>query len=291
MKKIIILLFIISGFMRAEAQTAVPTFTVSPSEIDALTENVTITFDVTGSAVDGLTDVYIWAWSPQLNPSEMLLCYEGSSANWGSISPNAKLAPVAGDSKKFKLSLPMTVTRAGVEVTFNTIAELFGVGDQPGKIKEFGFLLRSQDGSKQTPGDLATKVSLLALEFEEAYFRTFPSKVSSADVVTAYLNLAKIESGEDMKLAIADSIKAEVSLLTASDIKLLTVEDMETTYTDEGEHACTFLPQMLGTLPTGVTLSDVVKCQVVFSGKVFKKDGSTEAVQTKTFEFEFQPYK
>jgi hypothetical protein len=175
MRKLIFLIIVLSGFLKVNAQTAAPTFIVTPSEVDALTENVTITFDVTGSAVAGLTDVYIWSWCPQLNPSEMLLCYEGSAANWGSISPNAKLTPVPGNANKFKLSLPKTVTRAGVSVTFNNIAELFGVGDTPGKIKEFGFLLRSQDGSKQTPGDLITKISLLPLTFEASY-QDFPCK-------------------------------------------------------------------------------------------------------------------
>lgn len=290
MKKIAILIFILSGILRAGAQNAVPTFTVSPSEIDALTENVTITFDVTGSAVDGLTEVYIWSWSPQLNPSEMLLCYEGTSASWGSISPNAKLTPVPGQPKKFKLSLPMTVKRGGVNVTFNNIAEVFGVGDQPGKIKEFGFLLRSQDGSKQTPGDMATKVSLMPLEFEASYFRTFPAKVSSSDVVTAYLNLSLIESGEDQKLAIAGNFKAEVSLFSTAGQKLLTTSALPTSYTSQGEYSCTFLPAMLGTLPTGISISSVGKCQIVFSGEVLSQGGAVTVVKSKTFEIPFQPY-
>jgi hypothetical protein len=290
MKKIAILIFIISGLVRAGAQNAVPTFTVSPSEIDALTENVTITFDVTGSAVDGLSEVYIWSWSPQINPSEMLLCYEGTSASWGSISPNAKLTPVPGNAKKFKLSLPMTVKRAGVNVTFNNIAELFGVGDQPGKIKEFGFLLRSQDGSKQTPGDMATKVSLMPLEFEASYFRTFPAKISSSDVITAYLNLGLIPTSEDQKLAIAGNFKAGIKLFSTAGQELLAVEGLATSFTNQGEYSVTFLPAMLGTLPTGITVKSVGKCQIVFSGEVLNQNGSVTVVKSKTFEVEFQPY-
>ncbi len=77
MKKFIVLIFIIWVSFGLKAQNALPTFTVTPSEIDALTENVSIVFDVTGSAVDGLNDVYIWAWAPGLTPSESLICYEG----------------------------------------------------------------------------------------------------------------------------------------------------------------------------------------------------------------------
>jgi len=290
MRKIIILIIIILGTFGLKAQNAAPKFTVTPSEIDALTENVTIVFDVTGTAVQGLTDVYIWAWAPGLSPSESLLDYDEGSPSWGSISSNAKLTPVQGDPNKFVLALPKTVTRAGVEVTFNNVAELFGVGDTPGKIKEFGFLLRSQDGSKQTPGDLATSVTLLPLEFESSYFRTFPAKISNKDVVTAYLNLNLIESSEDQKLKIAGNIKASIALLSENDIPLIEVDNVETTFTDEKEYACSFLSAMLGEFPEGTSIDDVTKCQIVFSGEVYKQDGSTEMVETRVFEFEFQPY-
>ncbi|HOI47983.1 MAG TPA: hypothetical protein PK167_01670 [Prolixibacteraceae bacterium] len=290
MKKLIIILTIIAGVFGAKAQNALPKFTVTPSEIDALTENVTIVFDVTGSAVDGLTDVYIWAWAPGLSPSETLLVYDQGSPSWGSISQNAKLDPVPGDPKKFKLSLPKTVTRNGVQVTFNNVAELFGVGDTPGKIKEFGFLLRSQDGSKQTPGDGATKVTLLPLEFTPAYFRTFPAKVSNKDVVTVLLNLNLLESGENQKLKIAGDITVSVTLLKANGTEILSVENAATLFTSQKEYSYTFLPAMLGAFPAGTSLNDVAKCQVVFSGKVYSQAGAAETVQTKVFEFEFQQY-
>ncbi|MCK3685945.1 hypothetical protein [Maribellus sp. YY47] len=293
MRQIIILSIMIFGTFVLKAQDALPKFTVTPSEIDALTENVVIEFDVTGTAVAGLTDVYIWSWAPGLSPSEMLLCYDQGSPSWGSISQNAKLDPVPGQPNKFRLTLPKTVTRAGVEVTFNNVAELFGVGDTPGKIKEFGFLLRSQDGSsegKQTPGDMKTSITLLPLEFESSYFRTFPAKVSSKDVITAYLNLSLIESSEDQKLAVADEITAKVSLLDENGTVLLTSESMETTFTNEEEYAFSFLTNMLGEFPEGSSLDDVTKCQVVFSGKVYNQDGTFETVSSKAFEFDFQDY-
>lgn len=290
MKKLTILIIIVLGAFTINAQTALPKFTLSPSEIDALTENVTITFDVTGTAVEGLTDVYIWSWAPGLSPSEILLDYEQGSASWGSISENAKLDPVEGSPNKFKLSVPKTVTRNGVEVTFNNIAELFGVGDTPGRLKEIGFLLRSQDGSKQTPGDLKTKISLLPLEFTPAYFRTFPSKVSNKDVVTAYLNLNLIETTENQKLKIADKITASVTLLSADNTSILTVENLATSSTIEKEYAVTFLPEMIGTLPVGVTLNDVASCQIIFSGEVYDQSGVSTVVKSKTFDFSFQQY-
>ncbi len=197
---------------------------------------------------------------------------------------------MTGSPKKFKLTLPKKVTRSGVEVTFKNVAELFGVGDSPGKIKSFGFLLRSQDGSKQTPGDMATSVKLLPLEFSASYFRTFPAKVSSRDVVTAYLNLSMLESGEDKKLLVCGNITAGISLLDANSVKLVTATGLPTALTSQGEYAFTFLPSMVGTYPTGKTVGDVKKCQIVFSGIINKQGGTTEVVKTKTFEFDFQVY-
>lgn len=289
MKKLtIILLFVISAFT-INAQT-LPKFTVTPSDIDALTENVTIEFDVTGTAVAGLSDVYIWTWAPGLNPSESLLVYDQGSPAWGSISQNAKLDPVPGDPNKFRLSLPKTVTRNGVQVTFNNMAELFGVADSPGKLKEVGFLLRSQDGSKQTPGELKTKITLLPLEFTAAYFRTFPSKVSSKDVVTVYLNPDLMEAGEDMKLKIADKMTVSVKLLSATNEVIVSVDNLPATLTAQNEYALTFLPSMLGAFPEGVTLDQVANCEVKFSGEVYDQAGGTTKVETKAFTFSFQQY-
>lgn len=290
MRKLIILILVVFGSLGLKAQNALPTFTVTPSEIDALTENVLIVFDVTGSAVEGLTNVYIWSWAPGLSPSEMLLVYDEGSPSWGSISQNAKLDPVAGQPNKFKLQLPKTVTRAGVEVTFNNIAELFGVGDTPGKIKEFGFLLRSQDGKKETPGNMATSITLLPLEFEPSYFRTFPAKVSKKDVVTAYLNLNKIESGEDAKLLVSEDITITVSLTNDLGTEVVKAENMETTYTEQGEYAYSFFPEKLGVFAEGKTIADVSMCKITFTGKVKNQSGSTTSINTKTFEFEFQDY-
>lgn len=289
MKKLTIILLLVITAFTMNAQT-LPKFTVTPSDIDALTENVTIEFDVTGTAVAGLSDVYIWTWAPGLNPSEALLVYDQGSPAWGSISQNAKLDPVPGDPNKFRLSLPKTVTRNGVQVTFNNMAEMFGVADSPGKMKEVGFLLRSQDGSKQTPGDLKTKITLLPLEFTAAYFRTFPSKVSSKDVVTVYMNPALMEAGEDQKLKVADKITVSVKLLSATNTDIVAVENQPATLTAEGEYAFTFLPAMLGSLPEGVTLADVANCEVKFSGEVYDQAGGTTRVETKAFTFSFQQY-
>ncbi len=285
-------LYIISCFLiiGLYALGQVPTITTRPSEIDALTENVTFTFDVTGTDVEGLTDVYIWAWSPQLNPSEILLVYDQGSPSWGSISSNAKLSPVDGQSNIFEIVLPLTVTRGGVEVTFNNVAELFGVADTPGKIKEFGFLLRSQDGSKQTPGDLESKVTLVPLEFGESYFRVFPAKVSNKDVVSTYVNLNLIDEldEEDYKLLACVSFTADISLKDASGEDILVLEGVSTVSERDMEYAVTFIPARLGEFPDGKSIDDVVSCSILFKGQLKISESETEEVESSIFEIEFQ---
>ncbi len=288
MKKLIILLLILSGGV-LHTFGQVPKLTVTPGEIDALTENVTFTFDVTGTDVEGLTDIYIWAWSSDIgSPSEMLLCYDGGNASWGNISPNAKLEPVDSNPNLFTITLPKTVTRDDGEVTFKNVADLFGVSATPGKIKEFGFLLRSQDGSQQTPGDMQSKVTLKALIFEENIFRTFPASVSNKDVVTVYFNQ---NLADDAKQEIMTDVKVSVTLTDESgDVIIAHAEPVATTPERDGEFSYSFLPSMLGTFPDGVTLDDVKNMEVVFSGILNKPDGTTETVTSSTFEQVFSDY-
>ena len=289
MKKAIIFFIVLLVGMRVYSQ--LPTVTITPSEIDALTENVTIVFDVTGTDVEGVTDIYIWAWCPQLSsPSEILLDYDQGSASWGSISENAKLMPVEGQPNKRKIELPMTVTRAGVEVTFRNMAELFGVAETPGKIKEIGFLLRSQDGSKQTPGDMQSKITLLPLEFSESFMRTFPSKVSNTDVVTVYLNLNKLsEAGEQEQLLVVSDFEAEIILQDLDGNDIVTVGELVMMPERDGEYSVTFLPNFLGEFPEGKTIDDVTKFTVKFSGDLISGD-SVITAESNVYEVEFQEY-
>jgi hypothetical protein len=274
-----------------QAYSQLPTVTTTPGEIDALTENVTIEFDVTGTTVEGVADIYIWAWSPQLAaPTEILLDYEQGSASWGSISENAKLATVEGQPNKRRIQLPLTVTRAGVEVTFKNVAELFGVAETPGKIKEFGFLLRNQDGTKQTPGDLQTKVTLVPLEFSEAFFRIFPARVSKMDVVSVYMNLNQLtEAAENVKLLVATSFKTEIILKDSEGLTLVEVSDIEMVPQRPGEYSITFSPTFLGQFAEGKSIDDVAGFDVKFSGAL-TTGTSNVVVESKVYEVEFQDY-
>jgi hypothetical protein len=99
-----------------------------------------------------------------------------------------------------------------------------------------------------------------------------------------------METTEDQKLKIAAHITASITLLSATNTPILTVENLETRYTAEKEYAITFLPQMIGTLPEGVALTDVANCQVVFSGEVYDQAGVATLVNTRAFDFSFEQY-
>ncbi|MDP4183911.1 MAG: hypothetical protein Q8862_01960 [Bacteroidota bacterium] len=291
MKRIIILIMMLTGgILSSFGQSDLPKFTVDPADIDALTENVTITFDVTGTAVAGLTDVYLWAWSSELgSPSEALIDYEGGSSSWGNISPNAKLTPVEGTTNKFQLKFPITVTRNGATVTFNNMADLFGVSATPGKLKEVGFLLRDVTGNKQTPGDKKTSIKLKALAFEESLFRTFPSGVSNKDIVTVYYNQ---NLATNPKEQVMSNIMVSVTLVDADGNTVVAMsEPVATTPDRDGEFAFTYLPsKLVDPFPEGKSVSDIKTMKVVFSGTLNKPDGTTETVTTSTFEQNFSDY-
>ena len=286
MRKIILLSLLVFGLLSiVKAQN--PVVTTSPGDVDALTENVTITFDVTGTAVEGLTDVYIWAWSNDVKPknAEMKLCYNGQSANWSDISENAKLAPVEGEANKFKIVLPITVTREEGEVTYKNIAELFGVGETPGKIKEFGFLLRSKDGSKQTPGDMATKVTLVPLVFQESLTRTFPSWFTTNDIVTLYYNQNLATNNQEK---IMKDIKISVALLDESETPIVSLLKQNVREERSKEYAYSFLPEKFAEFPDGKSINDVKKVKYQFIGVVKDSNGSDIEVKSGEFIVEFK---
>lgn len=273
---IIFSLFAVSVFSQAAK------LEVSPATVDVFTSPVTFIFDVTGTAMEGQDEAYLWSWSPQASdPSEMFIC--GSS--WGAILPSAKLQKMEGEDNKYILALPYTTTIGGEEKTFTNLASLFSAS--PGKLKEIGFLIRNLDGSKQTDGDLKTSLKLASLVFEDKVFRSFPSAISVKDVTTVYLNQY---FAEDLKVKIMEDVKLMISFI---DNEGEVIGEMDEYVTPKQEStrvwSYTFLPDKLGILQEGKFIADVVKMKVKFKGTLNKPDGSKEDVE-KEFEQDFKLY-
>lgn len=280
MKKLYILIAILAGNLNLMAQPC--KYTMTPATIDAYTTPVTIIFDATGTPMEGETEAYLWSWAE--GGGNMDIC----GPDWGSIYPSAKLTPVEGEANKFKLELPYTTEVKGETVTFSTFADLFATTIAPGKLLHVGLMLRNQDGTKQTDGDMACDLRLSPLNFTDNEFRTFPSTVSTADVITVYLNPALSNNNA---LKVMQEVKVNFEFLDAQgNTVYATAEAQPAIPDDRGCWTYTFLPEKLVVLPTGKTMTDLAKFKVTFKGTVSTYNGETEEKET-TFEQEFKNYK
>lgn len=279
MKEIYILIAILAGSLNLLAQPC--KYTITPATIDAYTTPVTIIFDASGTPMEGETEAYLWAWAD--GGGNMDIC----GPDWAGIYPSAKLTPIAGEANKFKLELPYTTEVKGETITFSTFADLFATSIAPGKLLHVGFMLRNLDGTKQTNGDMECDLRLSPLNFTDNEFRTFPSAISSADVITVYLNPA-LSSKNTVKFM--QEVKVNFEFLDAQENTLYTTQEALPTNQDErGCWAYTFLPEKFVILPTGKTIADLSKFKVTFKGIIKTFLGETKEVET-TYEQEFKNY-
>lgn len=163
MKRYFILLFLLLAYThvvlaQGVATTAPATFTAN--------DRVVITVDVTGTPVDGISPLYIWAFIPGGGGDAIT-----NGGNFGSSTPAAQMTP-AGPNK-------WTYTVSSSAAFFNKA---------PGAVTAFGFLVKNQDGTKQT-SDFT--LAIKPLEYVAKRVETFPSNFSEADVVTVKYNQSK----------------------------------------------------------------------------------------------------
>lgn len=152
MKKLILYFTIlITTALSVQAQN--PSF--SPSSFTA-EDQVTITYDVTGTGMAGATEAFIWLWG---NAGDSPL-----NTSWTN-SPEAARMTAAG-TNKWRFTFIGTV--------------LYGL--PPAALVNFRFLVKKRDGSAQSPDQ--GPFFFDPLVFTPTMLRVFPAKVGSDDVVT-----------------------------------------------------------------------------------------------------------
>jgi hypothetical protein len=278
MKNILSIIFFVVFCGNAFSQK--PILKTTPIDVDALTENVALIFDVTGTTLEGLNDLYIWSWSNNIKsgPTEMLLCYNGLKGDWGNVSEDAKLIHVQGNL--FKIQLPITVTRDNGVVTYSTISDLFGFTENPGGLKAFGFLIRTKSGDKQASGD---DFKLVPLMFEESLFRTFPSSVSNSDIVTLYYNMSL---STNSKMLISKEIGVSISLLDSDDHVVVRKNNIPTIIERKDEYSFTFLSEKLADFPSTKSIKNIAKMKAYFYG-IIETNGVRDTVKSEVFSKDF----
>ena len=167
-----LLIFTLLGF-GAVAQN--PSF--SPASFTAEDE-ITITIDVTGTGMAGVTDAYLWIFS---NPGLGGGADGITNGNWTNSSNAAKLTPAGTNKFTYKF----------------TGTTMFG--QTPAQLKSFGFLLKKKDGSAQTPD--YKPYFFDPLIFVPSLTRIFPAKVDVDDVVSVNFDKQYAVTINDQRMA------------------------------------------------------------------------------------------
>lgn len=190
-----------------------PIVTGEPANYTVIDENVEIFFDVTNATDNGGNslvgkDLFIWAFTDVGDAK--------TNNAWTNIKLSARLNKIS--DTLYSLKFPIIDDTE----TYNTLAELFGAEAAPGSITSIGYLLRDQAPTFQT-GDLSIPFS--PFKFNAAEVRTFPSSVTTIDVVTFRFN-QNFSSLSNPALTGAQNISVHIEPSNSS----VSAVDLETTY-------------------------------------------------------------
>jgi len=268
MKKFFSILFLMFSVFALKAQV-----TFSPATFTAI-DQVTITVDVTGNrdgAMEGQTDAYIWIFSnpsiPDNSPDITKFPKKDGSVNgtWGNSSETAKMTHIGGN--KFQFTFKAT--------------EMFGL--TPSQLKDFGFLVKTKTGSKQT-NDFKP-FTFEPLIFVPTKFRIFPAKVSQDDVVTVVFDksLATTINEQRMTPTTATIVVLDEDGNPFGSPLTLAVRSMENNL-----WGATFIPTRSFPLPASKKLT---KFRYTFNGTVLDTNGSPTTVSSMEAEASFSDLK
>lgn len=160
MKRCILFLLLLLAY----TQAVVAQVTTSPSPFTAR-DRVVITVDVTGTPVDGVRPLYIWAFIPGGGGDAIT-----NGSDFGASTPEAMMTEIAPNRWTYTVSSSVAFFAKPVAA-----------------ITAFGFLVKNQDGTRQT-ADFTLPVK--PLEYSAKRVETFPSNFSEQDVVTVNYNQA-----------------------------------------------------------------------------------------------------
>jgi hypothetical protein len=227
MKKILLIALLAIAAQWANAQFT--NFTLSPGTFTAEDE-VTITADVTGTGMAGEADAYIWIFCNSNAPG--FISKDGIvNGSWGNSPAMAKMTRIAPNKFTFKF--------IGVDMFLLA----------PSELKHFAFLLKSQNGSKQTQD--ANAQAFEPLVFIPTVTRVFPNRIGKHDAVTVYF---------DQKLATVEADKRMIPVsfvMTVFDINNAQVgSEIPLPVKDEGDKvfSASFQPSSLFNVPAATKL-------------------------------------
>jgi hypothetical protein len=166
MKKLLYLLIFTTAAVWANAQV-----TLSPASFTA-EDQITVTVDVTGTAMAGAAEAYVWMWG---NAGDSPL-----NTSWTNSPATAKMT--AAGTNKWSFTFTPTL--------------LWGL--PPVSLTRFNFLVKKKDGSAQT-SDFGPYF-FDPLVFVPTKLRVFPAKVDKTDVVSVNFDRTLGETADEQRM-------------------------------------------------------------------------------------------
>lgn len=247
MKKIFsFILFVLFTALAGKAQV-----TFSPSTFTA-EDQVTLTVDVSGTPLAGQSEAYIWIWA---NPGGVGPAPNGTvNGDWGNSGAAAKLT--AAGTNKWSFTFTGTT--------------LFGL--TAGELHDFGFLVKTKNGSSQTSD---FKPFLFdPLIFTPNKLRVFPSKVGSDDVVTVFFEKSLGTSTEEQRMTPAS---VSVTMFDDAGTQVGNVLTLTASKKADNIWGASFIPSSSFTPAAGHKLK---RFTYHFNGTVLTPTGGTQTVSS-----------
>ena len=248
MKKLLYLILFVGAGLAVKAQN--PVF--SPSSFTA-EDQVTLTFDVTGTGMAGASEAYIWLWG---NAGDSPL-----NSSWTNSPAAAKMT--AAGTNKWSFTFTATV--------------LWGL--PPAALQNFRFLVKKKDGSAQSPDQ--GPFNFDPLVFVPSMLRVFPTKVGSDDVVTVNYDKTYGVTANEQRMTPTSAVITMVDDLGNNVGSPLT---LTVTKTGETIWSASYIPSTSFTPAAGRKL---FKFRYKFNGTVLDPSGATITVTSSETEVTF----
>ncbi|MFY0688666.1 MAG: T9SS type A sorting domain-containing protein [Cyclobacteriaceae bacterium] len=241
MKRLVLFISLLSGLGLYAQKIAVnPTITPTFFSPD---QEITITYDVTGTALANLPDAWLWLWLPDLQNVDVPSNVNPASNDATKTNP-AKFTKSEQDNKTL-FSITLTLT----EFSNKTADE----------IQKVGMLIKGNDWSDGQSEDyvheIADGFSLLVTSPEVPFAFYKPGEVISIDAATSLNATITLKLDDEIITQVSDAtqLQAEHQIIDDGAIHILEVLAVSGTETQSFSHSYTIEPQtVFATLPESV---------------------------------------
>lgn len=256
MKRLLIILFASLSFPALAQVTFAP-------KVFTAEDEVTMTVNVSGTPLAGTSEAYVWAFSNTAKDSPLYPRKDGkTNGQWGASDEKAKMTKVGTDLWQYKFT--------GISM----------FEQSPSQLYDFGFLVKSKDGTKQSAD---FKPFLFdPIVFTPSEKRIFPAKAGANDMVTIFFD-QKLSTSVSQGRMTPTTIK--ITIYDLVDQVIATPKgNLALRKEVDGTYSYSFISDRLFAIPAGVK---VKKFTYEFSGTGKDEAGNTITATSDEGAYEF----